>query len=326
MGHTTVKKLLLLSILFLLNGCALNRLFLFDEIDKVNVVKYTPHVKVHRAYFTRTDLKPIIKGKRYLFLYHPRRKALVVLLRKPNRFLLYTLTTPHKAARPLYTKSVRQTLRKLYKEGYKSVKSLQQLGFSVKVGKRRYKRVKTIMIELHDYRALKALYRRAIKHYRYATVASVDEHLPKPMIEGYLKSVYAKAKNPAQRSELAKIARKLGIALHGATHTPAPTHTTHPTSLQPEEPQESDPIEPLYPYYLRQASLTELDHYLKSSKSYSELTNGERQMLTHRLTQLKQEKMLKDAPLEDLIAAYKENKDPRFKARILERIKELQGH
>ena len=323
-----MKKLLLIGLLFLLNGCALNRLFLFNEIDKVHTVKYTSHLKTYRAYFTRSDLKPMFRGQKYLFLYHPKKRGLYLLLRKPNRYLLYTMTKPNKAPRTLYAKSTSRVLRTLSKKGYRRTKNPTALGFKVKVGKRRYKKVKTLMVEVRDYRTLKALYQKAIKNYRYSLVSSVHEKLPRSMIERYFKRYERRAKTPAQKKALARIAKKLGIASRLTTqyHT---TSATKPSSTKPQpqttkETTESEEIEPLYPYYLRQASLKELETYLHSPKSKQELTYGEQQVLKHRLTQLKQEKMLQDAPLETLISEYKKNKDPRFKARILERIKALQ--
>ncbi|MCF6207724.1 MAG: hypothetical protein L3J47_12685 [Sulfurovum sp.] len=150
-----MKKLLLLSALLLFQGCSFNQLFLSDEIDSVNIVKYTPKVKEHRAYFTREGLRPVLRKQKYLFVFRPKEKHLYVLLHKENRYLLYNLSVPNKQPITFTVSSEKQLLRSLRKAGYMQPENLEALGFTVKTGLRRYKGVKTIMIDVKEHRPSK---------------------------------------------------------------------------------------------------------------------------------------------------------------------------
>lgn len=260
-----MKKLLLLSALFMFTGCSINQLFIKDEIDKVNIVKYTSTMKEHRAYFTREGLRPLLHKKKYLFLYHPKHHHLYVLFKKRDYYLLYNLSIPKREPQKLKASSTRKILHLLKKYGYQYPNDLKKLGFIVHTGLRRYKGVKTIMID--------------VKYY--------------------------KSKTLKQKKALQK-------------------NTTNIEIDNTQKEDEHDLIQPLFPYYLQQASLTELEHYLSTDRS-KELTQGERSLLEHRLENMRKQKLLQEASLETLIEEYKKNQDPEFKKHIQARIKELRS-
>jgi len=301
-----LKKLVLLAALFIFNGCALNQLFLSDEIDRVNIVKYTPYVKEHKAYFTRTQLRPVWKGKKYLFVYNPKKEDLSILLHKGNTYMLYSFTRPGTKVRKFTASSRRSLWHSLHKAGYVRVNDLTKLGFVVHTGLRRYKNVKTLMIDVKDYRPLKKRYEEAIRSYNASKVAGIKTHLPKGMIAPYFTRYFNQARTPEQREQLRIIATKLKLGVV-------------------EETDEATQIEPLFPYYLHHASIEEIERYLKNPKTKSTLSYGQYRLLEHRLSSLKKKHLLEEGSLETLIAAYKKNKDPEFKKHILERIKQLQG-
>ena len=342
-----LRHILLLVILFLMHGCTVNRLFLSDEVDKVNVVKYSTYVKHHRAYFTRSNLKPVVKHRKYLFLYNSKKQDLALLLHRNNHYLLYSFTKPESPVMKLAEVrhlSDRKILRSFANAGYRVVSPLR-VGFDTKAGLRRYKGVKTLMIEVKDYRKLKKIYEDAIKHYRATKVLHIRTPLPAKFVRPYLIYYAKRAKNDAQRTQLHLIAKKLHIALpypKSSTEkkktTPKPKNRTKtpPASTPEPEPVETDPEETLpyteapeperkpYVYYLHQASLYELSNYLDDPKSRSELGYGRYRLLQRRLRKLKEAQLLQEGSLETLIATYKKNKDPRFKARILELLKKKQ--
>jgi hypothetical protein len=300
-----LKKFVLLAALFLLNGCALNQLFLSDEIDRVNIVKYTPYVKEHKAYFTRTQLKPVWGGKKYLFVYSPKKEDLSILLRKGNTYLLYSFTRPNTKVRKFTASSGKSLRYALRKAGYSPVKDLTKLGFVIHTGLRRYKNVKTLMVDVKDYRPLKKRYEEAIRTYDAGKVSGIDTYLPKKMISNYFTKYLNRAQTPEQKEALHKIASKLKLGIR-------------------KEVDETTQIEPLFPYYLHHASIEEIDKYLKDPKTKETLSDGEYKLLEHRLNTLQKKRLLEEGSLETLIAEYKKNQDPEFKKHILTRIKQLQ--
>ena len=335
--ETGLRYLMLSALLFLLNGCALNRLFLFNEIDKVNVVKYTPHVKHYRAYFTRADLKPVIGKRKYLFLYNEKKHDLALLLKRNSYYYLYSFTYPDKPAPRLKSRgriSRRYLLHYFARMGY-HIANLTRLGFSAKVGLRRYKSVKTLMIAVKDYRKLKALYESAIRHYDAGKVRYIRTPLPKKFISPYLTYYYKRATTEDQKKALWQIAGKLHITLPGATPlTEEESATAEESSTAATDPEEAN-LESIddtdtiatskpYLYYLHHASLYELSNYLDDPKNRRTLSYAQYHTLKRRLIELQEEQLLQDGSLETLISAYKKNRKPRFKERIMELLKEKQ--
>jgi len=180
------------------------------------------------------------------------------------------------------------------------------LGFVIHTGLRRYKGVKTLMIDVKDYRSLKKRYEEAIRTFDASKLFGIRTSLPKKMILPYFRDHYNRAQTTEQKEALRKIAKKLKVGIT-------------------EQPDEPDLIQPLFPYYLHQASVSELSDYLQTDRSKKELTDGERSLLEHRLETFRKKKLLEEGSLETLIEEYKVNKDPEFKKHILSRIKELRS-
>ncbi len=76
-----------------------------------------------------------------------------------------------------------------------------------------------------------------------------------------------------------------------------------------------------YSYYLKKASYEELNIYLTKGETKNHLTYNQYNQLKDKL---KEEKLLQDGSLEEVITAYKRNKDPRYKTRSLELMKKAQ--
>jgi hypothetical protein len=77
-----------------------------------------------------------------------------------------------------------------------------------------------------------------------------------------------------------------------------------------------------YSYYLNNASLNELRAYLSKPSNKKSLSKSNYALLKQRENIMKEQRLLKEGSLEELISAYKHNKKPVFKARILSRMKE----
>lgn len=363
-----MRHLLSAIVLLFLSGCSINQLLLTDEIDKVNVVKYTPYVKHHRAYFAREHLRPVYKKQKYLFLYHPKKNELGVLLRRQDGYYLYHFTKPKSTPLKLSARhglSQTQMLKSFSKAGYK-IANLTKEGYSAKVGLRRYKGVKTLLVETKNYQKLKKIYEKAIRNYNADSVAHIHTLLPKKFISPYLFYYYKRAKNAQQQKQLQTIASKLHIVIpkryqlkkKSITSTQkdkkkrvksrvsakrsAPKPSTQakktvssPASLLPstedieheeEEaliPAQEPPVKP-YNYYLHFASLYELSNYLDDPENRYALSQDQYRRLKRRLDYLQEENLLQEGSLENLIAAYKQNRNPRFKQRIMELMKKKQ--
>ena len=149
--ENNLKFLAMIVALFILNGCTLSQLFLSNEINKINIVKLTPSTKYYRGYFPREDLKPVLNRQKYLFLYNGRRKDLALLLRHGNTYTLYHLPDKYYGTIKVRIKPnrhrKRNMLRYFAKRGY-HIANPRALGYRTKTGLRKYKGIKTLMVEL----------------------------------------------------------------------------------------------------------------------------------------------------------------------------------
>ena len=335
-----MQKILLLLFFFLLTGCALNRPFSAAEVDKVYVVKYDSYVKYHRAYFTRTDLKPMQNGKKYLYLYHAKKKDMAILLHRKNQYQLYSLTYPDKKVLIFKTHKTkdRTILKNLRRKGYHPV-SPATIGYTSRVSMQRYKGLKTLLVEVEDYSRLQNMYKKAIKTYDAKNIKSIKTKLPKELISSYYEYYHKRAKTQKQLKQLQIIAEKLH--LNSAGTVAQTTREDAKKVIEKEKVQEEKIKEAAVPkevkivkvikkpreatkpysYYLKSASYNELNTYLSKGGARDHLTYNEYNKLKEKL---KEEKLLQDGSLEEVIAAYKKNKDPRYKTRSLELMKKAQ--
>ena len=329
-----MQKILLLFFFFILNGCTLNSLFLAGEVDKVYVVKHSPYVKHHRAYFTRTNLKPMKNGEKYLYFYHPKEKDLAILLHRKNQYRLYSLSYPDKKEiifNANHKIKYNTVLRSLKRKGYR-LTSPTKMGYISNVAQRRYKGIKTLLIEVEDYSRLQEMYKNAIRSYDAKDIKPIKTELPKELISSYYKQYHKRAKTQNQLEQLQIIAGKLQLNSAGAVAQTTKEDSKKVIEKVKEEkaPKEVKVVKVIrkpreatkpYSYYLEKASYNELNTYLSSGGARDDLTYNEYNKLKEKL---KEEKLLQDGSLEELIAAYKKNEDPRYKTKILLLMKKVQ--
>ena len=353
---------MLLLFFFLLNGCAFNNLFIGGEIDKVTVVKYTPYMKHHRAYFSRTQLKTMKNGKKYLFLYNAKNNDIGVLLHRKNQYVLYNMSNPKQQAMAInVNKKIKywEVLNSFKHTGFKTIKSLASVGYTTSVSHKRYKGIKTLLIETKEYSRLLKRYKNAIKTYNASKIKNIKTKLPKSLIRSYYKQYEKRATTRAQRLQLKIIANKLQIKApyiaekkpkQTKMKTKKPTSKLHEPRKKQETIRESKPkektldvvkketIQPTvkrvskttassdkpYTYYLHQASLDELSTYIANKATKNSLSYNQYNMLRDRKSSLQEEKLFKEGSLEELIAAYKVNKNPKYKKRIMSLMKAKQ--
>ena len=335
-----MQKILLLLFFFLLNGCALNSPFLAGEVDKVYVVKHDSYVKYNRAYFTRTDLKPMQNGNKYLYLYRAKDNNLAILLHRKNKYHLYSLSYPDKKEIIFKTKNTtkdRTVLKNLRRKGYRPI-SPATVGYVSRVSMQRYKGVKTLLVKVEDYSSLQSMYKKAIRTYNASNIKHIKTKLPKELISSYYKQYHKRTKTQKQLEQLQIIGRKLGF--NSARIIAATTKEDLQKSAEEtikEEPAAEEkvpekvkvnkiiekPKEAMkpYSYYFKSASYEELNTYLSKNESRDHLTYNQYNTLKDKL---KEEKLLQDGSLEEVIAAYKKNKDPRYKTRSLQLLKKVQ--
>ena len=293
-------RLIILFVFFLLlNGCSLNKLFVTGELNKVTVVQYSSYMKHYRAYFTRTELQIIKDDQKYLYLYNAKEKNLGILLHRKNQYILYSLSKPEQQALALKANpktTYRHVLKSFKRKGFNPIASVDAVGYIVSVAPRRYKGVKTLLVESQDYSHLQNLYKQAIKTYNADKIKNIKTKLPKHLVYDDYKRYEKRAKTPSQLAQLQIIAQKLQIKTQ----------------------------EEIYTYYLHNAPLDELSTYISQRATRNSLSYRQYTMLKGRKTFLEEEKLFNEGSLEDLINAYKVNKNPKYKKRIMSLMKEQQ--
>ena len=313
-----MRNIVLAFMLFFLSGCSVNNLLLSEEIDTIHIVKYQKYFKQHRAYFKRDNLQLVTPNSKYLFLYHAKKHAIGILLERQNTYILYNFTKEGSANITLSPKkkmSYKNVLNKFSHIGYRPA-NMTKLGYSAKVAFRQYKGIKTRMVEIKDYRNLKQRYEKAIRTYQSNGIMSIKTHLPKKFIYSYFKYYQAQATTPKQLEQLQHIATKLRL---------------HEKTIVIEEEESDGNIFSLhidnakgYDYYLHRASINELRRYLTKSDTKDSLSDSEYKILKTQLISMKEEALFNDGSLEELIEAYKVNKNPNYKERIMTLMKEAQ--
>lgn len=299
-----MRTVILFFSFFLLSGCSLKSLYVTGELNKVTVVQHSSYMKHYRAYFTRTDLQPIKDTQKYLYLYNMKKNDLGILLHRKNQYMLYSLTKPEQQALVIKTRpktTYKHVLKSFKRKGFEPIASVDTVGYIVSVAPRRYKGVKTLLVESQDYSHLQDLYRQAIKTYHADNIKNIQTKLPKHLVyDDYTR--YAKqAETQTQWAQLKIIAQKLQMTIEEDS-------TQHKS----------------YMYYLNDASLEELSAYISKQDTKSSLSYRKYSMLQKRKTYLKEEKLLNEGSLEDLIAAYKIDKNPKYKNRIMSIMKDKQ--
>ena len=318
-----MKKVFIFFFLFLFSGCSINSIMLFGELDKIHIVKHSSYVKHYRAYFQRRNLKNITHGKKYLYFYNKRSKDFAILLHPKHKYILYSFLHSGSNIKIRSDKkhSYYRMIKILKRKGYR-VTSPHAVGYTAKVSLRRYKKVKTLLVNVKSYQHLQNIYRKAIKTYNAKKVKNIKTRLPKVLIEPYYKKYKAEASTPKQFKELNIIAIKLH--LNKSILTTEEREDTEPlTSTETRETTETI-TKQQYDYYLKNASYSELNNYLSTSEAKNRLKYAQYNTLKRRNSQLQEQELLQNSSLEELITAYKKNKNPHYKSKIMQRIKEIQ--
>ncbi|RUM68808.1 MAG: hypothetical protein DSZ08_07600 [Sulfurovum sp.] len=358
---------LLVLFIILLNGCSVHNFFVKEQqfdLDTVTVVKYSPYVKEHRAYLPRRDLYLFPNGEKYHYVYHNQKNILGLLLHRRNKFIFYNLSQPKQ--KPVVLNSNKKTdytsiLKLLSHQGFKTMQSPENKGFLTSVSLKRYKNVKTLLVEVKDYSKLQKLYQTALKTYNASKIQHINTKLPKKLIN-YDYQYYKKyASTKKEKNQLHIIAKKLGYQTKSFVkkplkssvtkekivkkknttkhikkilkkHTPNKKEKSHKShvSLKKEVSKERNitqnispstqkkvPNEKSYFFYMRQASLEELSSYLSKPSTAQTLSYIQYNTLTKRKISLREEKILREGSLEELIEAYKKNKNIKYKERIM---------
>jgi len=296
---------------------------MWGELDKVHVVKSNSYVKYYRAYFQRSHLQTIQKGQKYLFFYNKQTKDLAILLHPKNKYVLYSFSHPNLVIKINSDRKhgYRHMLKVLKRKGYR-VTSPHSVGYTTHIALRRYKKVKTILVEVKDYQHLQSLYKKAIRTYNAKGIKHIKTRLPKVLIDSYFTKYKAQATTWEQLKQLEIIASKLRL------NEPASSKEEIPQKKEIETETTTDTdkhnIEQLYTYYLKSASYYELNNFLSTSDAKINLDTIQYNHLKTRNNQLKEKNLLENGSLEELIEAYKKDKSPKYKKKIMERIKEIQ--
>ena len=356
-----MQKIIVFLFLIFLHGCSFNNLFSHADIDKVTVVKYTPHMKQHRAFFSRSNLKTLKNGKKYLYLYHKRYNDLAVLLKRNNTFLLYTLSNPKQQIYSLHVrqnKNYNNVLKHFKKMGYRTLTSTSKKGFLLTVSHKRYRGVKTLLFDIKDYTHLLKLYKKSIRTYNANRIRNIKTTLPKSLILPYYKYYEKKARYKKQHKQLNIIANKLKIkgfksakettqvssikiqdsekntkktiksSLYDFSSGETKEEVINEVILPKEETKEIVTLEekqsPQNGYYLNQASKPKHHNYFLKETSKKSLSASKYLALKQRKRRMEEKRLLKEGTLDELIFVYKRNKKPEFKQRILSLMKEKQ--
>lgn len=336
-----MRKIMLFLFLILLNGCSFNSFLLKGEIDKVIVVKYTPYLEHHRAYFSRDQLKVIKNGKKYLYLHNEKTNDLIILLHRNNHYVLYNLSKPKRKVFSLKANSNTSALKKFKHMGYKTISSPVSKGFIVSESYKLYKGVKTLLIEVKDYTELQKLYKHSIKTYNASKIKNIKTKLPKSLISDYYMRYKKQATTREQLIQLQIIAKKLQIK-GPSLHSQNIDTTKKERKEVKEDPDEKEiawyefgedeenknsyqeSSEKPYSYYITEAPLNELSTYISKYTTKNTLSYSQYSALKQRKALLQEEKLFNEGSLEELISAYKVNKNPKYKERIMLLMKEQQ--
>jgi len=318
-----MRKILIALSIFLMSGCSIDGLVVWGEVNKVQVVKQNTYLKYYRAYFQRSHLQPIRHGKRYLFLYNQKTKNLAILLHPKNKYILYSFTHANLVIKIRADRKhgYYHMMEVLKRKGYR-ITSPHSVGYTAKVSLRRYKKVKTYLVEVKNYQHLQNLYRQAIRTYNAAKIKKIKTTLPKVLIEPYYNKYKAQAITEEQIKQLNIIAAKLHLTESAFATESEPAEEEKQPELSTES--KEDTSGQLYSYYLNNASYYELNNYLSTSEAKKTLSYTQYSSLKKRNSQLQEQNLLQNGSLEELITAYKKNQNPRYKSKIMQRIKEIQ--
>lgn len=293
----------------------MDSLLALGKVNKVKLVKHNRYTKEYRAYFTRDDLRYIKKGRKYLYYYNSRKKDLVILLHPKGEYIAYSITHPSKKVLQIASSrrvGYRYVNRLLKKHRYYQV-SPSKYGYKANIYKRIFKGIKTYYLRVIDYNNLIYTYKKAIKSYNYAKVEKIQTRLPLAYIKPYYDRYSKIAKTSSHKTQIKKIGIKLGIIKENKK--PQDTIET-----QTNKSDKTDGDE-LFEQYINTKSYSKLHTFIKTKEAKENLSYAQLSRLKYLEAKLKEEELLKNGTIEELIAEYKKTNNPRYKSRSMELMK-----
>jgi len=308
-----IKKLFLTIIsIFLLNSCSLDSILALSQINKIQKVRSTSYTKEYRGYFARKNLKPVTRGRKFIFYYNRHKKDLAVLTHPKGEYIVYSITrSPNKVLHinSSRKKGYRYTNRLLRKRGYRQI-TPTSVGYKTYISRRIFKGHKTYYLRAINYQKLIYRYKQAIRTYNYNKVKHIKTKLPHTFIASYFKLYQTSAKTAKEKTQIKLIGIKLNLIKDTISKQEKPSNDTKSPSM--------------YEQYSKCTSYTKLHKFLHSKKAKESLSYAEFSRLTYKEAKLREDELLKHGSIEELIAEYKRTNNPRYKQKAMQLIKMTQ--
>ena len=305
-----MRRLIGLTMLvFLLGGCQIPDFTAAFKLNTFHIVSYGNDVRHYRAYFLRKNLTFLPNGRRTLLAVHTKTQSPAIVIRRKGYDEVYDMATyRHIAFREKASKhrTLRTLQRFLARRGYRIVNT-RNFGVHLTTGPRKYRGYKTWLIDLKDYSRLKRRYLQALRHN--PCRLKQLKPIPADLIKKELRLAVSKRLNVSDRTCLYESAKRLHISLPSPQKKPTP-----------------DRQNPSFSYYISHASEKELRTLLHTKTYKTRFSTFQQRALRQRLRQLEHDRLLKHGSLEELFAAYKHNKDPRIKQRIMQLLEQRQSN
>ena len=337
-------RIVLSLFIILFSGCSVKHFFITEQLlNQVTVVKYAPYMKHHRVYFTRKNLHIFPNGKKYIYFYNNKKNILGILLHRKDKYLFYILSKPNRDAILLNTNSKINypfIIKHLRRQNFRQIKSPKDKGYLVSVSLQRYKEVKTLLVNIKDYSKLQQLYRTSLKTYNAEKIQHIKAKLPKQLISYDYNYYKNKVKTKKEKKQFEIIAQKLRFKTKSFVKKEVHKHKT--TTIKKELPkqkkitikkelpkqekrtvkkelpkQEKIIKERSYTFYLEKNTLDQLSSCVSKNSENNTLS-------CIKYKKLQEEKLLREGTLEELISAYKVNKNIKYKKRIMSLMKAKQ--
>ena len=315
------KFFLVISSILLLNSCSLDSLIALSQIDKVQLVKSNAYIKEYRAYFARENLLPIKKGRKFLFYYNKRKKDLAILMHPRGEYIVYSITkSPNKVLNinSSKKKGYRYTNRLLRKYGYKQVNPTN-VGYKTSLSRRIFKGHKTYYLRAINYQKLISKYKQAIHTYNYTIIKHIKTKLPVNFISSYFNHYASLASSASQKEQINLIGIKLGLRKNRIEQTPQNTISTQQIATDDNHTKTTEIS--LYNKYSNCQSYAKLHKFLHSNEAKESLSYAEFSRLSFRESKLREQELLANGTIEELIAEYKKTNNPRYKKKAMELMK-----
>jgi len=312
-----IKKFFLtLTSLLLLNSCSMDSILALKEINKVQKVRSTRYTKEYRAYFARETLLPIKNRHKFLFYYNKRTKDLAILLHPKSEYIVYSITNSPKKILHIESspkKRYRYVNKLLRAYGYKQTNP-NSIGYKVSLSRRIFKGHKTYYLRAINYQKLIYQYKKAMRSYNYSKIANIHKKPPSYLIKSYYNTYKKRAKTTKQKREIKRIGYKLGI-----DKKPEPIRQKKTKTKPKNTPiKKSISGNQLFNKYIACNSYKKLHRFLQTKEAQDKLNFTQFSQLSFRESRLREEELLRNGSIEELIAQYKKTNNPRYKKKAME--------